>query len=105
MSDYKAGQVLEATEGFVCEINGERYIVNAGMTRIDASHELAAHYPQHFRPVEEGLSYQVEAATANPGETRDRQRPATPSPEHSAPAPITTKAKPSETKTSGKETS
>lgn len=79
----KAGQVLEAKEGFVCDINGERYIVNEKMTRIDSSHPLNQHYPQHFQPVADHLTYNVEAATAEPGEQRDRE----PGPPVSTPAP------------------
>lgn len=83
-------QVLEATEGFVCNIEGEQFIVNLGLTRVAASHPLAVHYPERFRPVEDSATYLAydgaATATDEPGEpARQRVRavakaPVTPSP-------------------------
>jgi len=68
-------QILEATEGFVCEIDGERFVVQQMITRIHASHKLAKTYPQHFRPIEDDLSYVDDAtATAEPGVVAGRSR-------------------------------
>lgn len=71
-------EILEATESFVCELGGERMFVNAGTTRIAASHQLAKSFPDRFRPIENGLSFQDETATATPGEKRSRAVPSEP---------------------------
>jgi hypothetical protein len=65
-------QVMIATEDFVCEIDGERLWFAMGLTRVAASHRAVQIYPTRFRPVEEGLSYDDEMATSNPGERRSR---------------------------------
>ena len=77
MADQTANprQILEATETFVCEIDGERFVVHANLTRIAASHKLAKAHPTHFRPVEDGLSYAEDATTeAVPGRQEGRSR-------------------------------
>lgn len=68
-----ANQILEASESFVCEIKGERFMVNAGTTRVASGHALADAYPERFRPVEDGLSFGVEEATNEPGRPRARR--------------------------------
>lgn len=76
-------QILEATQTFITQIaNGrggtDEYPVYAGRTRVTASHILARMYPQHFRPVEEGLSYgAIEEMTDEPG-SQGRARRVTP---------------------------
>lgn len=67
--------VMEATEGFAADIDGERVIVEAGTTRVEADHELVKRYPQFFKPLR--MSYGTEEATANPGERRSRPKAAT----------------------------
>lgn len=68
-------QILEATEGFVCDLDGERFVVQTLITRIHASHKLAKAYPQHFRPIDEDLSYVDDAtAEAEPGQVQGRAR-------------------------------
>lgn len=81
MSD---NQIMEATDGFACEIDGERFIVNRTTTRVRADHKLVQQYPNMFRPVEDGLTYRDDAtATADPGMPR---------PARTARKPITTEA-------------
>jgi hypothetical protein len=75
MSDNPS-QIMEATENFVCEINGERMMLFARESRVAASHPVVAAYPNRFRPIEENLAYTDEMATDNPGERRNRARPA-----------------------------
>jgi hypothetical protein len=74
-------QIMEATETFICEVNGERLWLYAHESRVASSHEVVRMHPTRFRPVEEGLAYEDEMATDNPGERRSRpvprQRPAT----------------------------
>jgi hypothetical protein len=78
MPTANPSEILEATESFVTEINGERLFVNTGTTRIAASHALAKTFPDRFRPVENGLSFQEETATAGPDEKRARTTPSEP---------------------------
>lgn len=66
-------QIMEATESFVAEVDGERFVVLQKLTRIAAEHPLAQAHPNRFRPIEGHLSYAESAtATATPGE---RSRP------------------------------
>jgi hypothetical protein len=67
-----AAEVMEATDGFVTDIDGERYIVNRGTTRVAANHILVQRYPNMFRSVSEGLSFTEETADVTPGEQRER---------------------------------
>ena len=75
MTTDNPSQILQAIEGFVCDLDGERYIVAEGVTRIAASHKLAKAYPSRFRPVEDNLSFADDAtATDEPGQTQGRAR-------------------------------
>jgi hypothetical protein len=74
MSDNPA-QIMEATEDFICEVNGERMLFHANESRVAASHPVVAVHPSRFRPVEENLAYTDEMATDNPGERRSRAVP------------------------------
>lgn len=65
-------RVLQATQSFVCMIEGRQYVVNEGQTRVSADHELVKHHPRNFAPVENNLSFQEETATRDPGEHRAR---------------------------------
>lgn len=67
--------ILEATETFVCDLNGERVAVHHGLTRVSASSDIAKAYPARFRPIEDSLSFSEETADANPGEHRTRSVP------------------------------
>jgi hypothetical protein len=74
MTDHP-DQVLEATEGFVCELEGRRYFVQPGTTRVAASHILARTYPTRFRRVGNDLTYAEDATTSqDPGSTEGRAR-------------------------------
>lgn len=74
MSVDTPNQVLEAIEGFATEdpVTRTPVIVQAGSTRIAADHWLARTYPQHFQPVDEHLTYEIEEATDEPGRRRTR---------------------------------
>jgi hypothetical protein len=67
-----AVEVMEATDGFVTDIDGERYIVNKGTTRVSSGHILVQRYPHLFKSVSQDLSFGDEMATENPGEQRQR---------------------------------
>lgn len=72
MSVDNPSRIMEATESFVCVIDGEQFMVHRGTTRVAASHALARVHPGRFAPVEKNLSYGDEMATENPGEQRAR---------------------------------
>ena len=67
-------QVMEATEGFVTDCNGERFVGVKGRTRVSANHPIVKQCPNFFSPVEPMARYTVEEMTANPGERRHRPR-------------------------------
>lgn len=62
--------VYVATATFMCEIDGEQIRVDKGKTRVRAGHVLIDRYGGSFAPVENGVQYEVEQATAAPGERR-----------------------------------
>lgn len=62
--------VFVATESGSCEVKGETFVFVRNVTRVRAGHPLLKAVPDYFRPVEERIHYDVEAATAAPGEKR-----------------------------------
>ena len=70
----KSDEILVAKESFASEVDGELYTVNAGVTRVHGDHPLAKANPDFFEPVDQSVSYDVEQATASPGEKRRRSR-------------------------------
>jgi hypothetical protein len=85
---------MEAIEGFVTDINGERYIVQRGRTRVASSHPLVERYPHMFQAVADNLTFQTEDATDDPGVKRMRapSGKATVLDQEDSPAPKTRKA-------------
>lgn len=63
-------QVFIATQTFTCDVAGEPQFIRAGETRVAGGHELLKRYAGYFKPVEEGVHFGVETATAAPGEKR-----------------------------------
>jgi hypothetical protein len=61
--------VYVATDGFAAEIDGERYVVGKGEL-VRAGHPLIRAQPGFFRPADTAVRYDVEQATAAPGELR-----------------------------------
>jgi hypothetical protein len=64
------GNVFVATETGVTDLNGTRYNFQAGVTRVRAGHPLLKACPNCFTPDPEAVTYDVETATAAPGEKR-----------------------------------
>lgn len=62
--------VYVATVDFMCDIDGQQEVVYAGRTRVRAGHKLLERYAENFQPVDTGVHYEVEQATASPGEKR-----------------------------------
>jgi hypothetical protein len=66
-----AGQVYIATEtGVTAPINGVEYAFQKGVTRVRAGHPLLTACPNYFEPDVSSVTYDVEQATAAPGERR-----------------------------------
>lgn len=64
--------IYVATDSFACEVNGTRYNVNKG-ERVREGHEILTAQPAYFEPLEDGrVHYDVEQASAAPGEKRGR---------------------------------
>jgi hypothetical protein len=61
--------IYVAKHGFACELDGERMIVNQG-ERVRAGHPLLKAQGQYFEPADTHITYDVEQATAAPGELR-----------------------------------
>lgn len=65
-----ATDIFVAIESGSCEVKGETYVFVRGQTRIRAGHPLLKAVPDYFKPVEENVHYDVEAAVAAPGQKR-----------------------------------
>lgn len=59
-----------AIESGSCEIDGRAYYFTKGRTHVAEGHELLKVYPDFFAPTEDRVDYDVEKATAAPGEKR-----------------------------------
>ncbi len=66
--------VYIAKESFAAEIDGVPVVVRKGVTRVRAGHPLLAGREQMFEPADAHADFDVEAATAAPGERRARPR-------------------------------
>ena len=62
--------IYVAKESFACDVDGENYQFHKGRTRVRASHPAVKANPDYFEPVELEVHYDVEQATAAPGERR-----------------------------------
>lgn len=67
-----SGGVFVATESFAVEMaDGSTAIIHKGITRAREGHEvMAGGRRQFWEPVDDRVDYDVEQATAAPGETR-----------------------------------
>ena len=62
--------IYVATESGAVELDGTPVMVYKGMTRVRAGHRLLRQYPSMFEPIDLLVHYDVEQATAAPGEKR-----------------------------------
>ena len=65
-------ELLVARESFSCEIDGIKFVVSAGVTRVRADHPLVRGREQLFEPA--GECVDLVQATAAPGEKRGQKR-------------------------------
>jgi hypothetical protein len=64
------GRILVAKDSFVALVKGVEYTVHGGVTRIREGHPLQKAMPEAFEPLT--VHFEVEQATAAPGEKRQR---------------------------------
>jgi hypothetical protein len=69
MPRTKQPDLYVAKVGFAAELDGERIIVNQG-EKVRAGHPLLRAQGEYFEPVDTTVQYDVEQATAAPGEKR-----------------------------------
>ena len=62
-------EIYVAKHGFACSLDGEEVRVAEG-ERVRAGHPLLRSHADMFKPVDEDVHYDVEQATAAPGEKR-----------------------------------
>lgn len=74
-----AAEMYVARETFFALIDGQRVMVKKGRDLVRAGHVLLEKYPDKFKPAP--VRFDVEQATAAPGEKRGEPRPAPPEPE------------------------
>lgn len=71
-----AGAIYVATESFSVDLNGAAYAIHKGVTRVREGHSLLKNYPQYFELADRAVDFEVEQATAAPGEKRGEQQSA-----------------------------
>lgn len=64
------GAIYVAIESGFAEVKGQLYQFTKGVTRVRAGHPLLKDHGVFFEPVDEHVTYEVEQATAAPGEKR-----------------------------------
>lgn len=64
----QSADIFVAKESFATDYEGSPIIVKAGQTRVRKGHPLLKKHAQFFEPLE--IHYDVEQATAKPGESR-----------------------------------
>jgi hypothetical protein len=68
----RAPEIFVAKHGFACSLDGEEVRVAEG-ERVRRGHALLRDHADMFKPVDEDVKYDVEQATAAPGELRGDQ--------------------------------
>ena len=63
-----SSDIFVAKESFVCILYGEPHTIHANVTRVRAGHPILEGRGHLFRPLD--VQYDVEQATAAPGEKR-----------------------------------
>ncbi|TKG58892.1 Lsr2 family DNA-binding protein [Prauserella endophytica] len=70
-----SAQIYVANESAVLYAGGQQYVVHKGVTRVRDGHPLLKRNSHMFKPLD--VHYDVEQATAEPGEKRDLDTPST----------------------------
>ncbi len=66
----KGRAVYVATENFLADVDGVPQTFRRGVTRVREGHPILKGREHYFRLADESVHYEVEAATAAPGEKR-----------------------------------
>ena len=64
------GDIFVAKETGAVEFDGAPVMVHKGITRVRQGHLLLKRHPEMFEPIDLSVHYEVEQATAAPGEKR-----------------------------------
>jgi hypothetical protein len=75
MARRNQADIYVAKVAFFAEVDGEQVAVAAG-ERVRAGHPLRDAQGGYFEPIDTPVHYEVEQATAGPGEKRGDHRPA-----------------------------
>lgn len=71
-----AEDIYIATHSFTTYYEGRRVMIRRGRTRVRLGHPLIEMHPEYFKPID--VHYDVEMATAGPGERRGDSVPPEP---------------------------
>lgn len=74
MPTKEKAEVYVARESGASEVKGEVYTFTKGITRVRAGHPLLKAVPDYFEPVDDSVHYDLEQATASPGEKRGSKK-------------------------------
>ena len=66
-------EILVAKDSFAAHVDGETLVVRKGVTRVRKGHPLLKGREELFEPIDRKVDYDVEQATAAPGEKRGRR--------------------------------
>lgn len=64
------GRIYIATETYSCVVDGTPQVIHKGVTRVREGHALLAQNPQYYELATDHVHFDVEQATAAPGEQR-----------------------------------
>ncbi len=70
MPRIPAVDIYVAKETGAVELDGSPVMIQKGHTRVRQGHQLLKRYPEMFEPIDLFVHYDVEQATAAPGEKR-----------------------------------
>jgi hypothetical protein len=79
---WKSGDILVATETFTCTVDGSPVTVHKGQTRVRAGHPILKGREMWFKVLD--VQYDLEQATAAPGEVRGAPASPLPAPRRAA---------------------
>jgi hypothetical protein len=70
-----AGQVYIARQTFIADVDGVPQVIVAGKTRVREGHSLLGVHPDWFEASDKKVHFDMEQATAAPGEKRGDSSP------------------------------
>ena len=64
------GDIYIANQSFAADLDGSPIVVRKGETRVREGHALLKQFPEYFERADSKVHFDVERATAAPGEKR-----------------------------------